>query len=770
MVAGDTYELLLAVANQLVADRKPLKAWAPLFERFFTLAKTATLPPTAELKSLLDLLRPRARKVPGGYGAYFAHTEAQLWSAVQRSDLALTCLEGFEREFPAEPFCAVERGLYLSDLLRVLGRTTEATQRLDDLETQLPPPDTPEAALPHAQLYRIRAEVQRDLGMLTGALQSLATAKRLAEAAGSRTVLVDVVSVECDLLVATDRAEQALANAVSLLERLQPDERAARAEMLVARGYAESSLARNDPALLATARQTLSAAAAIAEGPVLTRVLVKSVDLALRSEDLDAARDSVRRCAERLGIAAPEAAITGHDACELVQLETRILLAAEPRDHSALRAQLPRQRRASRWLIDDWVRIAPSREGIAFLHLAIRRQVIATTIALERATADDPRDGAERALRLMLDLQARTSLARATNAPECDLASLRAELFERGAGALVYLPANEQSLLLAVDDDAVTVHDLDLDLGRSEAVLNLGHWASSSPVADVERRALLEESIVELAEQAADLVLPPDVRQRIAGWQALTVVGADLARDLPFELLMVDGRRFLGEVCAIDYTPSLAFSLHARRRQKAATQPPPARLLVCTEPPLEVAKAYGVERFPFQSNLLGELPAGLQLQVGVELADLRSLGWPSRGVVHLLAHGVRGTASQGLGLAFADGVLWQSDLVARRVGGSVIVSACGASRSVNRPGEGTAMASIAGTLLWQGADAVVVSRNDLVVDDHLPFVGDVHRALASGASLARALQSARAGRFGAPLWQRVQFGLVQVIGDGHAAR
>lgn len=767
--AGD-YEALLAQARQLDTSRAPLRAWQPLFERFFAAAATDAKTTAATLSALLDLLRPRARKVPNGYGAYFALTEAQLWVAIQRQDRALQCLEEFAREFPQEPVGVVERGLYLVDLLRALGRLDAARDRLDQLEPLMPTGDTTEVLVKRAHLHRTRAEVLRDLGLLAPAFEQIAVAMRLAESAGSRIEVVDARLVECDLLMASERADRALATAQELLAQVEPSERATRAAVLSAIGYAQASLSRSTPELLPKARESLRAAAELADGSLLARVLVKQVDVALRSRDLDEARTFARDGAVRLGIDRPDAVIASPDACELVHLESRILLAAQPADLPALRAQLPRQLRAARWLIDDWVRAKPSRDGIGFLHLATRRQIVATTVALECAAGEDRQQGAEAALRLLLGLQARTSLARVSEAPDCDLATLRAELFDATSGALIYLPANEQSLLLAVDAEAVTVHQLAVDLGLNAAVRNLVHYASSSPVADVQRRELLESSLRQLGEQVAKLVLPDDVRARIAKWRALTVVGADLARDLPFEIVPFDGRHLLGEVCAIAYTPSLAFNVHARRRQRGARVGAPTSLLACTAPSSELAQRHGVERFALPVELFGTLPESLVLRDGAKLADLRELDWQPRGIVHLVAHGVRGSAAQGLGLAFADGVIWQSDLHDMRLAGCVLVSACGASRGVSRPGEGTAMASIAGTLLWQGASAVLVSRNDLVASDHLRLMGDVHRALAKGESLARALQSARASGAGASLWQRVQLGLVQVIGDGHCPR
>lgn len=748
----------------------------------FCAAVQADAPFTADaMAELTPVLQLEAKALGPAYAAFYTYYEAQAWVTVQRLDLALERLLACEAEHPELTEGAGARRLYLADLLRHAGRVDEAMRMLERVEAtqqeqvqrqRAAAADATDALVQLSCAARTRAEVLRDTGRLEAAAEAVQVAIRCAADAGHRQTSQQALAVQIDLLLMTNRSEEARRVADDLLTQIDPDDRATRGELLVSRGYAESSSARANASLLPVAIATLRQALDYAQGPLRLRAELKLADLGLRAGDLQTAATSILTCAASSGhdLDSPRTDITSTDGCELVTLQTRLLLARGSAEALALRRQSERQVAAVEWLTSDWAKSAPTRDGIGFLYLPARREVIATAIAVVLAAAATDQQGAARSLQLLLDLQAQASVARARHTPRCSVEDLRRDLLARDRGALVYLPSYAGTYVFAVDGDGVAVETIDGDLSRNADIRNLVNWATTRPTVAGSTRHTIEDGLRHVGARVATQVLPAKLRRHLQQWNAVTIVGSDLLGDLPFEILLDADGQMLGETMAVDHSPSLPWSVALRQSQQASGPAASVQILASTAPQPWVAEAHGLDRFEFQRAALGELPADTRWTVPAALADLQRVVWHRHGVVHLVAHGVRAAdRHNGLGLAWDDGVLWQRDLERIPCDGVVLLSACGASRGASRFGEGTAMATLAGTFLWQGAVATLVSRNELLAAPHLAFMGEVHRGLAAGLSVAAAARAARAG-MGGGLFERVQHGLVQVIGDGHAPR
>jgi CHAT domain-containing protein len=252
------------------------------------------------------------------------------------------------------------------------------------------------------------------------------------------------------------------------------------------------------------------------------------------------------------------------------------------------------------------------------------------------------------------------------------------------------------------------------------------------------------------------------------------VVGSDLCAGVPIEALMLDDGRLLGEAVAVDHTASLPLGVAMARANRPVPYAQAAMLLwASTDHHAPGPDAAAVPGFEFPPQFLGPLRdayrnADTVVGPNATAGAFRTTRFTDFDVLHIVAHHVQGRRGQAeSGLLMEDGVVRRRDLLAA-CKGLVILSACGAGSGPVRAGEGDAFHSFVGACLWNGAQAVIASRRDLLVLDHLRTMVHCHERLAQGDCPARAMQRARLTMVsGADLVTRVQRAMIQVFGAGN---
>ncbi len=713
------------------------------------------------------------RTLPREWSAYLEYAVAA--AACTAGDAAAmrratAALEAFAAANPELSSYALPRAMLLADLQRALGNHRAALTIIEALRK-----DAEVAADPvwGSQVLGLRSEVLRETGRIDEAAASANESLALAHRSGDQEAVTRALVRQQAMALVTGRFAEARATIDRLLAA-QPGDSDSRALLLVFKGLAEAGAADQDPAMLAMARTTLDEGRAIATGHLRVRADLKRLDLALRSDDVPGATRSLADCEQNLGPLPAGRGLT-RDEAEFVGLATRLLLLRDA-GPDELRTWRPVQQRAHDAIVAEWRQHDPARGGIGLLHLSDRRELLSAGIELELrlASHEGRADGPARALQILLDLQAATSLARHRGAAPCTVATVQRQLLQEDHAALVFLPTRRRSWVFLVDETSVALWELQGNRALARTCGIVAGLLARPPTVRGEPRELLATALHAALREASELLLPASLRTRLPTCGHLTVVGADLLEGLPFETLLLEDGRLLGEVVPITNTASLPL-VTALATRTTASPPAAARVVVfgCTQPAAGPATA-GIETFEFP---LAELQPGLDRyahpptvygDTQVTRDRVLSTRFVDHDIVHFIVHHVRGS-DPGLGgvLVVRDGVLAASDFAGRALRGLVIVSACGSGRGPVRSGEGEAFASLAGGFLWNGADTVVASCTELLALDHLRLMRRMHTHLAAGESPARALQIARAAMAaGSDRLARAHRAAVQVFGAG----
>ncbi|MFN3242868.1 MAG: CHAT domain-containing protein [Planctomycetota bacterium] len=412
-------------------------------------------------------------------------------------------------------------------------------------------------------------------------------------------------------------------------------------------------------------------------------------------------------------------------------------------------------------LLDSWRKSPLLADGVGLLHVDDRATLFANYIRFCAMTEPGPA-GARIALQKVLDAHAASR--HLEQAPTVE--AVLDELLTAEHGMLVLLPGRITSVMLVADKSGVTVLELADAVELRPAAERLTIRASQFVDTPASSAARWQRS----ARKLSGLLLPDDVRTRIAGWRRLSVCGAGMLHNAPFELLPieVDGRvRFLGEHLAIDYLANLTRAIETPNRR-----PPRSVLMVASlQTSQDGAKPVRMDRAALRPSLAhyGAQASLLDRQV-VDTAILERL--PNAGVVHLIGHGAHDPNSRFQnGIRFGDGeggALWGEKIVDLDLSGLVaIVGSCKLGATPFRRGGEPMAASLAGALLQADARCVVVPLSNLTFGNHVAAMAIVHEQLGRGAPPAEALLAARrslskAGRGAA--W--VELMLMQLHGRG----
>lgn len=392
----------------------------------------------------------------------------------------------------------------------------------------------------------------------------------------------------------------------------------------------------------------------------------------------------------------------------------------------------------------EWRELAPDAEGIAFLQMAVRRNVLGLVVRLHMAAGGEA--AAREAARLYLEVDALGSQARRLGIGTATIEDVRRDLLPADGALLVCVPSPIASFALWVTATELHVELLPPEGALRQRVLALRQLAfapeRSAPVA----------SIRALADQLAGDLLPPPLRQRLGRAGTLVVAGRDLLHGLPIELVP-SGSGWLGLERAIVYLPSVAIGRHLVRRPAAAPAGLDARVLAATE--LGAADRARWHLAPVEASAT-ELAAAV-----AAIAPHRTEVVPAAGIdalrhprircalLAVFAHGIfDGELACPAGLLLGpdrtggSGALFEPGLPSAGLPQLLFLGVCGAARGPLRLGEDGGN-RLAAAFLVAGCDLVISGDVDVRLDEALVLCGEFTAHLTQEQDPAAALLSAR---------------------------
>ncbi len=546
-------------------------------------------------------------------------------------------------------------------------------------------------------------------------------------------------------------------------------------------GLADAEL--DDPKLPRKAAGLLEEVlAALAPSQQSERVRMETLlaELALRRHDLAASQAWLDRAAEHMG--ATEKEQGAHPGSSFwTTIATRLAL-----DSGAPTAELvawdSRLRSAYQIFLDQWRQIEPREGGYGMLHLSTMRALLSELIRLSLALHGQQR-GSEECLRLLMRAQALGGLSRSASQALPTLEVLRDTLLgSEDAGLLIYLPTPLRTHLFVLDSSSLQCVELaSRDVIEAQRQRLVGRLMRPE-----EGASAVEEAAGQRAELAG-LLIPSQLVAQVASWKHLTVVGADLLGELPFESLPLGDAPFLGVSHALSYLPSLPFGVELGRTTLAQHRPGDERPVawIFSAPPLSPAARElmpDLAPIPLSTEQAQELlaPYGPTVRtLAGEQANLSALSQDSLGaarVLQLFTHGVYDAlAVRPARLMLAaesehDGLLRASEIEQLLSPPPVVLlTACRTGRGPRRYGD-PGSTDLSGAFLSAGARSVVLSSFDLDAEAARRLSLEFHRALADGSSVAEAMRSSREKlaadpRFADPFYHS----LLHVVGRGDDA-
>lgn len=471
-------------------------------------------------------------------------------------------------------------------------------------------------------------------------------------------------------------------------------------------------------------------------------VEIDLADVALRRGDLESARRWVEAARSREQRWPPgPGARPWDEMAELSALEVRVRLASGASIEQLREAHGRLEQDVARFL-EVWRHLDEGRGGTAILHITRRQLVVAALIESTLATNPGP-DGARQAFEVLCRVQGFGGLARSLRGGEARAAigtkEIVHELLPEGGGLLAILPADVTSHAFAVDAGRVVHAPLPHSHGCDRA-----RWELIRLLKAALRSGRAEDSIAATAaaQELAEVLLPAAIRERLEGWNTVTISGIDTLGYVPFEALPLHDGELLGDRMPVAYlpSPSVGFALAARRRSVPAREIDAVVLAAPAHGEEAAARWPGMKTLDWDSRrgpslLEAYAPARVRLFTGEQATRARLLAMDLSGaaLLQLVVHGGYDYSRERpaclvLGPNGGSGILTGDDVEGLRAPPLVILTACGAAGGPLRRGEdgGT---HLGGAFLTAGAQAVVLSHIDVEYQASLRLMREFHLRL-----------------------------------------
>jgi hypothetical protein len=394
----------------------------------------------------------------------------------------------------------------------------------------------------------------------------------------------------------------------------------------------------------------------------------------------------------------------------------------------------------------EWRALAPEAEGVAFLQMSVRRNVLSLAIRLRHASGIPL--AAAHAATLFLEAEALGSTARRLGIGPATIDEAVRELVPARGALLAFVPAPVGSIALWFTPDESHVELLPPEGLLRRRVAKLHRLAFSR------ERAASADDVLAAADSVAEGLLTPGLRQRIAGAETLLVAGRELIHDLRLQLLPDQGpSRWLGLEKPICNLPSITVALHLGRRPATSVRELDARVIAATKLCDADSQLWHREAIAANASDLAAAVAAVDAaRTEVKApASADELTHPrvSSELLAVFAHGIHDgqlACAAGLllgpGRSGGTGAVFAPAIASAGQPRCLFLGVCGASSGPLRLGEdgGT---RLPGAFLAAGCDLVVSSDSDLRLDEALAMLGGFTAALADGDTPAVALWQAR---------------------------
>ena len=228
----------------------------------------------------------------------------------------------------------------------------------------------------------------------------------------------------------------------------------------------------------------------------------------------------------------------------------------------ALRAQFTRHRGAFEQLLAHWEKTPLRRGGVGFLTFDYRRQILTESIRLARLCEGDAA-AARAAADDLLRTQRLTSLARELEVEEATLDAVRAAFVGPRSGVLMLLIEPRGSFLVALGPNGEALIELPPAAELQSNVRSLQGALDVLPL-EADRQGAGERARA-YASKLSAAFLRPELVRLLEPWDAVTVTDYGLLGGLPWECLVLEDGRLLGERVAVNTLTSLPLGIKLLR-------------------------------------------------------------------------------------------------------------------------------------------------------------------------------------------------------------
>lgn len=397
------------------------------------------------------------------------------------------------------------------------------------------------------------------------------------------------------------------------------------------------------------------------------------------------------------------------------------------------------------FMLLQWRSTPEVSEGVAFLQWSARRELLACLCLAEVAVGGAAVD---RCLQHALAADSCGSMARQLVASPLSATAFRQLAVPPGGVLLWFLPAPHGSVVLIVSQTQSELVELPSDIP-------LRGWLRELRTAVVDERRLgpsWREPLATLTAPLEAWLFGSGLREVLARYQRVTVLGRELLAGLPMEFLVMPSTdERLGLSHAIDYMPSAAMAREPRTVREDAR----VGLVGVTEPSPEIAERYPQSAVPDSARILTQVAAPIadetvEVVPDAGIAELRRLV-ASTDCLLVFAHGRRRhwkdadggqVGLRPLGIVLRDTFFGGEHLVGLpRAPSVVVLASCGTARAGVDRGEDSQL--FGNSWLAAGTDLVLNAEGDLQLAATAELVREFLAGLAADLEPAEALRRAR---------------------------